>query len=215
MKIIIFQLYGEALTYDVDVRGKIIPCGECKTTAVTIGHITGKEGEWSKSYYLILNKTNYNKLEKELFYHGTFAEIGKTFLVRIDNCYIQDFGNLKEISYDEANSILGFNEGQYICKIKQDKANAFHYIKEYLETKDEKLIFDISYIKPIKLESDGIEGIYVTKSTIKRNVFSLDDFFYDLPLQHIKRMFLPWKEYKDDYQSMINNILNYGTSDNL
>ena len=49
MKIIIFQLYGEALTYDVDVRGKIIPCGECKTTAVTIGHITGKEGEWSKS----------------------------------------------------------------------------------------------------------------------------------------------------------------------
>ena len=63
MKIIIFQLYGEALTYDVDVRGKIIPCGECKTTAVTIGHITGKEGEWSKSYYLILNKTNYNKMK--------------------------------------------------------------------------------------------------------------------------------------------------------
>ena len=62
MKIIIFQLYGEALTYDVDVRGKIIPCGECKTTAVTIGHITGKEGEWSKSYYLILNKTNYNDI---------------------------------------------------------------------------------------------------------------------------------------------------------
>ena len=104
--------------------------------------------------------------------------------------------------------IMMICKGWYTNHEKISKRQAVeNYIKEYLETKDEKLIFDISYIKPIKLESDGIEGIYVTKSTIKRNVFSLDDFFYDLPLQHIKRMFLPWKEYKDDYNKMINDIL--------
>lgn len=209
MKIIVFQLYGEALTYDVDINGKIIPIGESKSVAQTITEITGKKGEWSKSYYLFFNKTNYNKLEKELFYHGTFILVGKTYLVRIDNCYIQDYGNLKEISLEKGTSILDFDKEQYICKIKEDKANAWHYAEQYLETKDEKLIFNISYIKPIKLDTNGIEGIYVTKSTIKRDVFKLDDFFYDLPLQHIKRMFLPWIECKEDYNKMINNIINF------
>lgn len=59
------------------------------------------------------------------------------------------------------------------------------------------------------MDTNGIEGIYVTKSTIKRDVFKLDDFFYDLPLQHIKRMFLPWIECKEDYNKMINNIINF------
>lgn len=94
MKIIIFQLYGNALTHDVDIKGKIIPIGESKSVAQTITNITGKREEWSKSYYLFLNKTNYNKLEKEVFYHGIDILVGKTYLVRIDNCYIQDYGEV-------------------------------------------------------------------------------------------------------------------------
>lgn len=215
MKIIIFQAWGEPLICQIDIKGKVISIGESKTIAQSLKGFIDKEGEWSKSYYLILNKSNFNKLEKELFYHGTFILVGKTYLVRIDNCYIQDYGNLKEISIEEGNSVIGFDKGQYIYKIKKDKVDAYHYIEEYLKTKNEKLIFDISYIRPIKLDVDGIEDVFVNKTTIKRDVFPLDDFFYDLPLQHTKRLFFPWMDCKEDYNSMTKNILHYGKFGNV
>jgi len=54
MKIIVFQLYGEALTYDVDINGKIIPIGESKSVAQTITEITGKKRRMVKIILFVL-----------------------------------------------------------------------------------------------------------------------------------------------------------------
>lgn len=209
MKITFFPSYGgKPISYDSDLNGQIIPLGDSQANFASFIRdiIPEHKRELSKSYYLLLNKTNFNKFEKDWFI-GTYIVIGKYYLVRIDNCYIHDYGKLKEISIDEANFILGFDEEKYLCQIKKDKNDAYEHVEEYLETKDENLIFVISYIKPIELTINGIEGISVTDSVIIRDVFSLEEFFCEEPLRRIKKTFLPIEECENDYNKMINNII--------